>query len=408
MGITYNNKKDKSKMKHYWINRILWVGFLGLPFALLGDSLLVLSLGFPFLCICAFFGTFLFLESNSLDRTALLLGLFFGISPLIMSAFSPDIGASFIRAASGFVGFLIFAYSVSIAKFKANLVQEYAYIITVSGVILSLYYIINFFIKTLQNDFSKVISDRIVGGLASLPWGASNSISAVIFFSLITSLYLISNSKKRMWLYISTFVLVSGIALTLSRTGILIALCVVVFYVFQKNFLSKLPILIVATLIVVSSLIAWSVNDSISFQNVFSDRLDISDGNGRTDSWVQKLNYLSSNLTSPIGYYGSNYVFEGFTAHNFFITTLVEQSVIGLFALSFVFYPFFRFKLFSGQNKIFIVGLFLILCNLFVEDANFTQQYIFISWLYFTMIYVFMIQNSRIRISNISLFKGST
>jgi hypothetical protein len=386
-------------MNYNWINKILWFGFLVLPFALLGDSLVVLSLGFPFLCICGFFGSFIFLKSQSLDRTALLLGLFFGITPLIMSGFSPDLGASFIRAASGFVGFLIFTYSVSIAKSKINLVQEYAYIITISGVILSLYYMINFLLKTLQYDFSKVISDRIVGGLASLPWGASNSISAVIFFSLITSLYLIGYSKKRTWLYISTFILVFGIALTLSRTGILMSLSVLVFYVFQKNFLSKLPILIIATLIVVLSLVAWSTNDNVSFQNVFSDRLDVSDGNGRSDSWVQKLNYFSSNPTNPIGYYGSNYIFEGYTAHNFYITTLVEQSVIGLLALSFVFYPFFRIKLFPEKDRILIIGQFLILFNLFFEDANFTQQYIFISWLYFTTLYVFIIQKSANNVS---------
>jgi hypothetical protein len=381
-------------MNYYWINRLLWVGFLTLPFALLGDSLVVLSLGFPFFCICGFFGIFLFLKSQSLDRTALLLGLFFAITPLIMSVFSPDVGASFIRAASGFVGFLIFAYSISIGKTKENLVQEYAYMITMSGVILSLYYMINFLLKTLKYDFAMVIADRIVGGLASLPWGASNSISAVIFFSLVTSLYLIDYSKKQFWLYIFIFILVSGIALTLSRTGILISLGILVFYVFQKNFMSKLPILITATLIVVLSLVAWSANDSVSFQNVFTDRLDVADGNGRSESWIQKINYFSSNPTNPIGYYGSNYIFEGFTAHNFYITTLVEQSVIGILALSFVFYPFFRSKLFLGRNMVLIVGLFLILFNLFFEDANFTQQYIFIFWIYFSLIYVFIIQKS--------------
>jgi O-antigen ligase len=197
----------------------------------------------------------------------------------------------------------------------------------------------------------------------------------------------------------------SGIFLTLSRTGILLAAILLTFYFFQNNFFRKLPILLLISIILLGFTYYWSVNDPTSFESIFIDRVDVNGGNGRFDIWVQKVDFFTKNASNPIGYYSSLYVFDGVSAHNFFLTTLIEQSILGLLSLMFLFYPFFRKKAFLGQNRILIFGLLLCLANLFFEDANSNQQYIFTFWLYMTIVYTVMQGNSTQKVNITTTFR---
>jgi hypothetical protein len=394
-------------MSYTFLKIILWMGYLGLPFALLGNSLVVLSLGFPILCVCGLFGLALFTRSRSIDGGILFLGFGFAILPILTSFFAIDPGASLIRAISGLIGYLIFLYLISLSERKKNLLDDCLYIVTGSGVMLSLYYILNFSLQSVQSGFARVISERSVGGLASLPWGASNVISAVLFFSLATALYLVDKSKKLGLSHFALTIILFGICLTLSRTGIVLSFMLFAFYFAQNNLFSKLPVLLVIGVLLSGSIYYWSINDPNSFESVFTDRVEVEGGNGRLDIWAEKLDFFTANYNNPIGYYSSLYIFDGVSAHNFFITTLIEQSFVGLLSLSFLFYPFFRAKAFLSNDRMLLVGLFLGLVNLFFEDANSNQQYIFILWLYMAIIYI-VIQRQNIYRVKTKVLSGVT
>lgn len=387
-------------MKYTFFKILLWIGYLGLPFSLLGNSFVVLSLGFPFLVMSGLCGLILFIRSQSINREYLFLGAMFAIVPVITSLFAFDVGASLIRSMSGLFGYLIFICLISLYQRRKFILNDCLYIITSSGVVLSLYYIVNFSLQSAQYGFSLVISERTVGGLASLPWGASNIISAVLLFSLIASLHLINVNKKINLIHVSALIILLGIFLTLSRTGIFLSLLLLAFYFFQKNFLRKLPALLFIIVIFSALMYSWSVIDPLSFESLLNDRVEVDGGNGRLDIWKEKLEFLAENISNPIGYYSSLYVFNGVSAHNFYITTLIEQSFLGLLSLCFLFYPFFRLKAFLNENRLILFGFFLCMINLFFEDANSNQQYIFIFWLYISIIYI-CIQNKNVTSKNI-------
>jgi hypothetical protein len=370
--------------------KFLWIGFLCLPFTLLGDKLVILSLGLPFLSVASLLGIFLMIQNRFSNLYSIFYALLFAITPIATSFFAFDVGASLIRSISGLVGFSIFAYSMSLSCIKKNFIIEYSYILSFSGLVLSLYYSINFILKSIQLGFGRVVTERAVGESASLPWGASNIISAVLFISLICSLYALSSiTNKKIFVFISIIIFI-GISLTLSRTGIIVSVILLLYYVLQTNLLKRLPVMLFLVILASSAILIWSTNDPELFEIVFNDRIEVNGGNGRFESWNEKLSYSVQHSFFPIGYYSSLYFFEGVTSHNFFITTFVEQSFLGIISLIFIFHPLFLYRQFSKKDRILFIGLCLIISNLFFEDAYFNEQYVFVLWLYLTIVYLYL------------------
>jgi hypothetical protein len=277
------------------------------------------------------------------------------------------------------------------------------------GVILSLYYIINIIFKSIEFGFSSVISERFTGGLSSLPWGASNVVSAVLVFPVAVALARYDFCKKKVYILALSVVSI-GMLATLSRAAMIILMLYLISWILVKKKITFkfLLMLLFSSAIICSIFYIWAELSSDSFNLMFSDRFDkvnIFSGNSRLDSWVEKLKFFFNNPFYPIGYYGSLTIFEGFTAHNYFITVLLEQSFVGLIVnIIFLALPFCAFFSLKATFLIvhcrwYVLGLLFVSLNLFVEDANFTQQFILLFWAYMGLLYgkVFQTRNEMIR-----------
>ena len=380
------------------IKIFLCISFILLPFSTSPDDGFVFSFGIPFFTFFVFLSTFFLMKSTARDYHY---SLIFPILVLFFIMFStwisPTIYQSSARLFINIIGFSIFI-AIYICIGRKIISEKFVlFNIIIFGVVLSVYYILNIMMASFKYGFSAVILERWTGGLSSLPWGASNVISAVLVFSVATTLVMFDRSRQKIYIFF-LIIISTGILATLSRTGIIILVLFLLFYVISEK---KKSILFVLFIFIFCSFLlalfyAWDIIWNDSYEIILADRFsneNVFSAGGRVTIWVEKLEFFLENVLNPIGYYGSLHVFDGITAHNFFITVLLEQSFLGLMANAlFLFYPFViyishRKKYFKSGYKWYFYGLFIVIINLFIEDSNFTQQYILTFWVYMALIY---------------------
>lgn len=384
-------------MIHLW-QAFLLIGFILLPFSTSPSSGAVVSFGLPALLICALlFLPYLIINYNKLSAYSVFFGGGYVLSIVIYSIVAPSPLQSAARVLPNLIGFIIFLGVL--ISLKTKLLDE-LFILRVLmffGATLSLYYVINISYQSMNYGLDVVLLERFTGGLSGLPWGASNVISAVLLFSLFATIQKhVTHPGKLDKLFLVLIVI--GVLSTLSRTGFLLLIVTLFFLMFDKRF-SRIAFqwsLLILVVVLLAVAIGYNSGlDTNNFTSLIESRTsseEIVTGNSRLDSWIEKLNYIYNHPFQPIGYYGSLFVFDGLSAHNFFITTLLEMGPPGfIISVLFLFYPLYALKRSQSAckngDKIIFYGLVIILINLQVEDPNYTQPYIFAFWLYMAVIY---------------------
>ena len=198
---------------------------------------------------------------------------------------------------------------------------------------------------------------------------------------------------KIKWGWLVPVLCLSAITLTFSRSVIflsLISFVLLVFPALEKTKIHWVMTVIVFTFFVLIAGATWVEKlEPDSFETLLSDRLDndnLTGASGRTEIWADHIHDLPDAFFLPNGYYSSLTIYDGLTSHNYFITTGLEQGVFGI-AVGALFW-IFLFKSLGRRG----LGLpryrwvwLIVLMHLFVEDLNFTPQYVMAFWSLFAL-----------------------
>jgi O-Antigen ligase len=357
-------------------------------------------------------------------------------SVLILSFLTQDILAAFARSIFHLFGFVIFAYVISNAVTQQNAAIAYdkvSQLFILSGFIMAGYFIVNFLLAVQQNSLDQVLLERENGGLMALPWGASNTIAACLMMPLCISverLFNIVPIKKTILSTKNPSLLIDQInpvsreleflpkKKTINILLIVIALLIIAIIITQsRNVLITLvmgailmgiltkntkPILI---FMILAGIIFWGVTNLYSqdLETIFSARVgdgakDIEGFNGRTMIWDTSLLYFSTHPLQPLGYFGM-LAQLGQTAHNVFMTTLIEQGFFGLGVYLLFLFNNFTFCLRKISSKylslatrktmaIYLAAMISIFVQLQFEDSNLTAQNIIYHWVFLSLMYL--------------------
>ncbi|MBD9599027.1 hypothetical protein IB252_04135 [Pseudomonas sp. PDM10] len=347
----------------------------------------VLSFGTPFFIASMLaFMPVIFRYLADMDWRFFLFPFLYIFLIVVMTAFSFSPFQSSVRAFFNVVGFVIYLGLICSVLSQRLSVQALARILICSGAMLAMYFIVNFFLSSMEHGIQQVLLERYVGGAMSLPWGASNTIAQVLLLSAVS--YTILDERRKFDFLMFCFIAV-GICLTFSRSNMLLLL-LLFFVVFRMRQLVVVGFISVFVLGVFLAYMVISVGWDLSgFDTFLSSRTDVellATGNGRLQTMMEKIDYLVDHPFEPIGYYSSLFHFE-LSAHNFWMTSLIEESLVAVL-VSLGFFFFVGRTVFRRDRSVFF-GFLIIMMALMVEDPHFTQQYITSFWVYLALLVAF-------------------
>lgn len=360
---------------NYAIEKLLIIGFIMLAFSTSRSSGLVFSPGFVLI-----YGSsvlIFFMKKRGVIEPATLVFVIsvwiFSCMPMIFSLYSSDPLPSLWRAITYLFGFLLFFGLAFNTRFKNRDLPSHLIILSTSTI--SLYYILNFVLQSRRYGFNNVILDRASGGLAELPWGASNVVAAVIFIGLIVAL-----SKKGMdefkYKSVIIFLMTLGIFITFSRTVIISTLIIFLFYLLKRKSFKTFIVLIISIFTIFISYQNLSLQNKYYVDMLIADRTSVGrvdSFNGRTDIWKSALDQSSYNL-EPQGYY-SAFITMGHSAHSLYLSTLLEQGLIGLIVIIVLIISMLTL-LYLSKDFMLTIGILIMFIGLSFEDLFYCQQYI--------------------------------
>lgn len=354
---------------------LYFFGMLLIPFSTTPDHGGVISFGTPIIILAiVLFTPYLITSLLTIDWRFLVLPSLYVFAIILSCFLSPVPLQSFVRAGFNVVGFVSFLCVIGFLMENPRLKDWALRSILYSGLILSAYFLLNFLMQSHRIGVENVILERYVGGAMSLPWGASNTIAQVLLISV--GAY-ISIEHKGLKDQSALFFVFIAIVLTFSRSCILFLVLMSMIIWGGKRVLLYSALF---GLVIVLLNEFFGFLDVSRFEHFIISRFDselIAGGNGRLDSLKEKLDYFYENPLLPSGYYSSIYLFD-LSAHNYFVTTLIEQSVLSL-GVSILFFAFLLYLGFKVDKKVFL-AFFVILLALCVEDPHFTQPYIQYFW----------------------------
>jgi hypothetical protein len=347
----------------------------------------VLSFGTPFFIAAMLaFMPVIFRYLADMDWRFFLFPFLYIFLIVVMTAFSFSPFQSSVRAFFNVVGFVVYLGLICSVLSQRLSVQALARILIFSGAVLAMYFIVNFFLSSMEHGIQQVILERYVGGAMSLPWGASNTIAQVLLLSAVSYTIL---DERRKFDFLMFCLLALGICLTFSRSNMLLLL-LLFFVVFRVRQLIMVGFVSVFVLGVFFAYMVISVGWDLSgFDTFLSSRTDVellATGNGRLQTMMEKIDYLVDHPFEPIGYYSSLFHFE-LSAHNFWMTSLIEESLVAVL-VSLGFFFFVGRTVFRRDRNVFF-GFLIIMMALMVEDPHFTQQYITSFWVYLALLVAF-------------------
>jgi O-antigen ligase len=382
-----------------------------------GSKSVVVTFAFPFIILLLI--SIIYNYLNRRDeiiyheelKLTILLAILHVFSIFISSLMNHELQVSFARAIFHLFGFTIFLYVISNSSTSKNASLAYnnvAMMFILSGFIMSAYFIGNFLFAIQQNSLEQVLLERSKGGLLGLPWGVSNTIAGCLMMPLFSALDRIinvsrekTNSSNIKLTFFMMIIIIFAIILTQSRNAI-IALMIGMIFVGSLTKRKK-PIIIL--FIVVALILAMFVSFySQELDGIFSARIgdgaaDIEGFNGRTSVWEISLLYFSKHPFQPVGYFGMLGEI-GHTAHNVFLTTLIEQGIVGL--ITYILFTINNFSFCINKLSLkyvqserskrravfYIISMFSILLQLQFEDSNLTAQNIIYQWIFLALVYL--------------------
>ena len=324
-------------------------------------------------------------------------------SIVVTTLLSPDTIVSSARAVIHVIGFTIFLRILFISaegdRSRRTSFSQLNNLMVYSGAVMAAYYIAKVVITVDEIGVIPAFSERFTGGAISLPWGATNVIAAALIMPIVCALVCLQLQPKCTAVPKWALLLMSfAVVLTLSRTGIAAVTLVFFLYAFftkHRKMLLLMPALLAA------AIVTLQIYDDQSASFIFSIRVDntteLTGLNGRFDIWKERIDYFMNNPLTPVGYYGSLETFDHLTSHNFLLTTLLEQGVLGLLiTLALLIYSAGWLTLDTLRSRgmqrkvsaIYLMGLLGIVVDLSFEDANFTQQYIIYFWVFLALAYL--------------------
>jgi O-antigen ligase len=382
---------------------LIVIGLLLTPFSTSVDSgLPVLIFGLPFLAMAVTIG---FLRP-SVDAFVIMRA----IAPAILAAaaavftitllalFAPFPDRSLLRVAPHLICYVLVFLLIARHRGEPEALLRFALtILAVSGAVLSVYYILHLAFAVAAYGADTVLIERYAGGVAALPWGGTNVVAAPLIFPHAACVVLRVRYKSR-WTIPALALILLAVLLTTSRAGtfihgsMLLLSCILV-----GRYRALLGWLLGILLLFLLYAHRAGENLELLISTRFSGERELS--NGRFDSFVAKWDYIVNNIMSPVGYYGSLNTWD-ITAHNVFLTVLVEQGLLGLSCML-LFLGCCSHALFYTRElaqpdrecrRIIIAGSLLAFANLQVEDANFTQPYMVYFWIFFLVVMAFVMQ----------------
>ena len=266
-----------------------------------------------------------------------------------------------------------------------------------SGVILAGYYVLNLVLKAQSVGLEQVLLERFVGGAASLPWGATNTIGACLMISVL-SVFAVPK-RPNLFQGMAVTLMVLAILSMFSRTLLVLLVLLLVGLLLLERETTLLKILAGVLLIVVVPMGYYLMGQEEKTLTVlFAERTDIgglSSFNERIYIWQVFWDQFLSNPFGGVGYYGSQDAF-GVSGHNFLLTTLVEGGMMGFFTLVAFFAVLFLSVAGSGRPDMPRIPLLhlnrgafclcLVIVNLLVEDAHYTYVFITYFWVFAALI----------------------
>lgn len=352
---------------------ILLLGCITIPFSTSKESFFVLNFGVLFFLFSGAFGL-LYLMNRKFPRV-IYLALFISLLGILFSFLSETILPSLSRALVQFLAimscvYFYFHFSYDYKKIEKSVI--------ISGLILCTYYIVNYLVAVSNYGLSIVLFERAAEGPASLPWGASNIVSACILITYL--IYINSNTFNKRSTALINLLYFLAILLTFSRTGIALFIIAFMLSQFNKGAIKLKGILLFLILVLCLAggfALLNSSDEADSVSLLLEDRTsveEVTSGNGRIDHWISSVLYFVKNPLNPVGYYGSMSALEG-TSHNWLLTSLVEQGLVVLL-LNLLLMFLLTYKAFTVSN---LLGgsVLIVFLNLFVEDVQFVHPYMF-------------------------------
>jgi O-antigen ligase len=379
-----------------------------------GSSSVVVTFALPFLVfLCTFiiYNFFSKRERTNYPRefkASIFCALLHIFAIFLSSLMNQNLASAFARSIFHLFGFIIFLYITSNASVNRNAVLVYnkvALMMVSSGFVMSGYFIVNFALAIQQKSFEQVLLERSNGGLMSLPWGASNSIAACLMMPFFLGLDRVVNLKPikktdRSFTIFMMVIMIIAIILTQSR-NVIITLVIGLLGISLLTG-NKKPVFIfvgLVAMIVVPVVTFYSQDLEFIFATRIGDQSDNLEGfNGRTIIWEESISYFTNHPFQPLGYFG---MLEeiGHTSHNVFMTTLIEQGIIGL-----LLYVLFLFNNFAfcikkmsvkylslitrRRTMLYLVAMLSIFIQYQFEDSNLTAQNIIYQWIFLALMYL--------------------
>jgi O-antigen ligase len=379
-----------------------------------GSGSVVVTFALPFLLFLFFAIVFNFFNTKgSISypkevKSSIFWAMMHAFSILLSSLMNSELPVAFARSIFHLLGFTIFLYITANSSVIRNAGLAYnkiSMILVISGFIMSSYFIGNFIFVIQQNSLEQVLLERSKDGLLGLPWGVSNTIASCLTIPFFVALdrglnAMKSNAVNAQFVFFMSIVMIAGVILTQSRNAIITLMIGITFIsISTKNkTLIFLLIAIVSALILTIIVLYGQDLDGIFAARMGDGADDIEGFNGRTSVWSKAILYFSEHPLQPVGYFGM--IKEiGHTAHNVFLTTLIEQGIFGFISYIFFVFSSFSFCLKKIYDKglppitkrrltLYLISMFSILLQLQFEDSNLVGQHIIYYWIFLSLMYL--------------------
>lgn len=306
------------------------------------------------------------------------LGVFI-VAGIISSVFSIQIYESWSL-------FLLFLAEIAIFFIltqitNKNVLKAGAWLFIIMGSLVSLAGFVLYFISASERDFrldSVLYNPNFLAGY----------LIGILPVSLI-ALFLVSSKKIKILLYILNIILSTAFLLTISYTGFvsLVPLLIFIAIYFRKKIFQKQNILLAISLIIIIVLSAFTLQSIRSYTSGQEQDLQTAAYNVATsDSESYRLNYLktggtifSENAVGGIGLGNIKLAYQEIqktisetprSTHNVYLDILIEMGILGIIGfVGFILVLFFRnIKLISREN-IYFTGLFLGWVGILIHGA---------------------------------------
>ena len=267
-------------------------------------------------------------------RYAVALGAAYSAVVCAFSLYSPSLAGFAYRILPTLLGFTLFLNVLSIAGMPRGQARPEAGHITnwlvASGAVLGAYYVVNFVVQTLIHGIVPVLLSRTVGGLASLPWHASNVVAGVILYPLFVALARTHEMERVPRLFVlAILVMIGGVLLTMSKGAIGCMLVVLVVHALLLRSVRGRLLMAAAAAGAVAVLYVALGDAFGTFFEVTTGTLGGDWSDGRMERVADAIGYYLRRPWEPVGFADSGTVIAG-GAHNIWTAHLVESGLAGV------------------------------------------------------------------------------